>query len=265
MWMSKGVITLNQRWDISFINILYKQMESSDILFENEDVCILHPASSRGILVFTVSGTKKICTEGLFSYNELRKVHPELGLANRSRAHHDPSHNDLIFFRAPYNTDTTSFETSFDGKTPKDIIKPIFSSDSQKAIAVIRIDPAKTFIYSSETRALGSYSDLMRSRIPMMEYLLRIRGHSSLRPIYPQKSCGNIITFEKGLFPSTMNCSYPWKEYLPVERMAEVVVKLPHIPPSWFVSCDDNGMEFVQKRRKQSRRNKQTRRNRRVL
>jgi hypothetical protein len=74
-----------------------------------------------------------------------------------------------------------------------------------------------------------------------------------------------MITFEKRVVPSTEKCKYPWEEYLPVEKMAEVVVKLPHIPPSWFVSCEDNGMELVQKRRKQSRRNKRTRRTRRGL
>jgi hypothetical protein len=207
---------------------------STDILYQNNDVCILDPASERGILIFTRSKSKNICSEGLLSYNELRKRHPELNLKNRH--HHDPTHDDLIFFRAPYNSDTSSFESSYDGKP----VESMLSTLNEEAFAILRIDPEKTYVYSSETRAKGKYSDLIASRIPMSDYLNRIRGHSSFRAQYPSKPCANILTFEKRIFGQYAYCSYPWEEYLPIERMAEVVVKLPHIPPEWFVKCVTN-------------------------
>jgi hypothetical protein len=227
----------------------------ADILFQNKDVCILHPLSSRGILVFSRSGTKKICTEGLYTYNKLRKVHPELRLPQRKNI--DPTHNDLIFFRAPTHADTTTFETSFNGQSPKDIIKPDPPFETPAAIAVIRIDPKKTFVYSSETRIDGTYADLIASRISMTKYLKRIHDHEKL---YSQPYCGNMITYEKKIYKDAENCRFPWKEYLPKQGIAEVVVKLPHIPPTWFVSCEDNGVAEVGKTRQTRRRSHRTRR-----
>lgn len=207
-------------------------MSESDILFQNEDVCILKPESPRGILIFTKSKSKNICSEGILSYNELRRRHPELELMNRSRAHHDPKHNDLIFFRAPFNYDTTSFESSY-GNSPE-----WFITSSTRALAVIRIDPEKTFVYSSETRDKGSYFDIMSSRRSMLTYFDVLRYNSTIRPeSHKYRVCANIITMMKDRVPTTRPCTYPLEEHLPIERMAEVVVHLPRIPPEWLVRC----------------------------
>jgi hypothetical protein len=211
-------------------------MADSDIIFQDENVCILEPTSPRGIIIFTISKSWNICKEGLLSYNELRKRYPELGLINRSRSHVDPEHNNLIFFRAPYNSDTSTFESSYDGKPPQSMLGKF----SKEALAIIRIDPEKTFVFSSETRAKGTYSDLLKSRIPMIDYLTRIKGHKDKFVKYPGKICSNIITYEKNIVSQHFECKYPLEEYLPIERMAEVVVKLPHIPPEWFVGCITN-------------------------
>jgi len=235
-------------------------MESSDILFQTNDVCILNPRSNRGILIQTWSRSKNICREGLLSYNELRKVHPELGLTDRKTDHHDPKHDDLIFFRGPYNSDTTTFQSSYDGNSPEGMIKKYSVPSKESAIALIRIDPEKTFVYSSETRAKGTYSDLQSSRIPMTEYLRRIDGHSKFG--YSGNPCSNIITYEKRRFP-TPNCTYPWIAGFPIERNSEVVVEVPRIPPEWLVSCDSNGgrrKKNAYKTRRSTRRRRQTKR-----
>jgi len=196
----------------------------TDILFQDRDVCILNPASKRGLLVFTESKSINICDEGLLSYNELRSRHPELGLEDRRMD--DPTHNDLIFFRAPYNNDVTTFESSYDGKPPK----MLYSNGS---VTVIRIDPSNTFVYLSEARAHGKAGDLQKSRISMDEYL------------------GRIIPFIKGFGKHPMRYVYTGDKKLSesliihvnsydsaITRFFEVVVKIPHIPREWFVSCD---------------------------
>lgn len=204
----------------------------SDILFQNHDVCILDPSSSRGVLIFTISSSAKvICSEGLYSYNTLRHIKPELNLKNRH--HEDPEHDNLIFFRAPFHPNVSSFETSYKVKSPADLLP------SRGALAIIRIDPDKTFVYSSEIRAKGTYADLQTSRILFNSYITRIENNllhiGTHKPGH--KVCANLITYYTDYVPLSYKCIYPKIEYLPIERMAEVVVKIPHIPPSWFVAC----------------------------
>ena len=218
----------------------------SDVLFENFDVCILNPTSPRGILIFTVRTSKNICDEGILSYNEVRRRYPERGLQNRKSGIIDSRHNDTIFFRAPYNSDTTTFETSYDLKPPKEMLLKGIS----QSIALLRIDPAKTFVYSSELRVVGNYYDLRRSRISMTDYLSRIRGHSTLPLEYGEKMCSNLITYEKIAIDEFESCEYPYEDHLPIERMAEVLVELPRIPPEWLFSCDTNSAGGGKKKRK---------------
>ena len=197
----------------------------SDVLFENFDVCILNPTSPRGILIFTVRTSKNICDEGILSYNEVRRRYPERGLQNRKSGIIDSRHNDTIFFRAPYNSDTTTFETSYDLKPPKEMLV----KGTNQSIALLRIDPAKTFVYSSE---------------------LRVVGNSTLPIEYGEKMCSNLITYEKIALDEFESCEYPYEDHLPIERMAEVLVELPRIPPEWLFSCDTNSAGGGKKKRK---------------
>lgn len=230
---------------------------SDDILFQNSDVCILKPDSTRGIIIFTSvssrfgKNSKSVCEEGLFSYNELRKRHPEYKLPNRSGAHINASHNDLIFFRAPYTNDTTTFESSY-GMTLEKMINKY-----SPTFATIRVDPEKTYVYSSEIRAIGKYTDLLQSRILMTDYLLKLKNMPKEYFKNGKDMYANIIKYEKKFknapkvkFPTfnnfegfssfsevESNSKYPELKYFPIERNVEVVVKIPHIPPEWFVNC----------------------------
>ena len=201
---------------------------ASDILFQDADVCILDPKSERGILVFTDSFRKgrDICDEGLFSYNELRKRHPELGLLERGMRH--PDHNDLIFFRAPYNNVVSTFKSSYD-KTPEEM---------GAGITVIRIDPEKTFVYLSEARESSMTDDLAKKRTSMTKYL---------DELIPLIKGGNMYY----VFPSISDrLIADLREHgNRLSRFFEVVVKLPHIPPEWFVYCKPTGGGFRRKRR----------------
>jgi hypothetical protein len=52
----------------------------------------------------------------------------------------------------------------------------MLSKYSPETCVTIRIDPEKTYVYSSEIRAIGKYPDLLRSRIPMTVYLDKLRN-----------------------------------------------------------------------------------------
>jgi hypothetical protein len=218
---------------------------ADDVLYEDENVCILDPKSKRGVVIFTESKNWNICEEGLLSYNELRKRHPELGLKDRAD-HIDPDHNDLIFFRAPYNSDTSTFESSYDGKSSEKMLVTY----RQDTIVTIRVDPERSFVFSSEIRAAGGssedrYVDLQSSRIKMTDYLKKIKGYSEMKsPNNSSIIVSDLITYDT--FPMVdFNGieEYPLSK-IPIERNSEVVVKLPHIPPNWFVSCFTNRDQF---------------------
>lgn len=206
---------------------------ASDVLFQDADICILHPDSRRGTLVYHASLQTNICNEGLLSYNEVRRRHPEKGFLPRAAV---LDNNNKIRFRAPFTSDLRSFKSAFKAE-PKDLMghfKP-------EVIVVIRIDPAATFVYSSEARTHRDEKGLKASRIPFTEYIKRI-GTEKPHLSHPEEICGNVYTYETKVITGSETCIYPWIKYLPVERNAEVVAKIPHIPPAWFVSCHKNSV-----------------------
>ena len=237
----------SHRFSYISIEMAAREPNRSDILYEDADICILHPDSRRGIEVFTISGSHNICKEGLLSYNELRRRHPEYGLPNRSRDHRNAKHNNLIFFRAPYNRDVSSFETSYDNKSPEDMIK---RSYSETAIATIRIDPDKSYVYYSEARASGTAADIQISRVPMKHYIeymiptIKRRGayrnHSGLiQFVYSDRLTNRLAEHSDG-YGST------------ITRFFELVANIPHIPPEWFVRCHIAGPKKNNTRRRRS-------------
>jgi hypothetical protein len=228
---------------------------SDDILFENDDVCILKPDSTRGIVVFThIDSTrfggdpKDVCKEGLLSYNEIRKRHPEYKLPNRTGSQINHTHNDLIFFRAPFNNDVSSFKTSY-GTTLQNMLR----KNVPDAYVTIRIDPKKTYVYSSEIRALGKYPDLLQSRLIMTDYLRRLKNMPPNNYFNNDKIMyTNIIEYRRvrksPIFTSIYNnnySTYPELTNFEIGKNVEVVVKIPHIPPEWFVECISN--EIIKK------------------
>lgn len=220
----------------------------SEILFQNNDICILRPDSKKGILVFTASNSPNICKEGLFSYRELRSRHPELGLRNRTSSFKDldPDHDDLIYFRAPYSADITSFEPSFNGE-PADSLLNEYGS---KGVAVIRVDPEKTNVYYSEARVLGRKGNIEATKVPMTKYLERVsmvKATGSIWPVYSPFSRLSTEVQKSG--------------YGVPHRMFEVVAKIPHIPVEWLVSCASLSSGGKRQRKKTLKRRSTRRRN----
>ena len=209
---------------------------AEDVVFQDEDICILDPKSKRGVLVFSSATTPVVCKDGLRSHE---------GLGRPARKMADPDHDKLIYFRAPYRSDVSSFEASY-GESAESM-----ATNYHTTIAVIRIDPDKTFVYSSEARIKLPYAQFLQTRIPFTDYLKRIAGHAEM-PYSNAKGeviWGNILTYAKEYRPSkgrrsefrTSPIGYSfidaWEEGTPIQRMAEVVAKIPHIPPKWFVEC----------------------------
>lgn len=225
---------------------------TSKILFQNEDVCILNPNSDEGIEIFTRLDISRfdnfklendnINKNGLYSYNEIKRLYPNFGLTDRHNK--DPNHNDLIFFRAPYHYDTASFDTLYSTKQNK------LKINDSGCIATIKIDPKQTYVYSSEIRAIGNYRDLLRSRIPLMTYFDRLKENEELISFYKLqydlKQTTNIITYRKSIikvnytkynsnnYYFNYDISYPNMDYFPIEKNSEIVVKLPNIPAEWL-------------------------------
>lgn len=228
---------------------MYEEKEDNDILFQNDDVCVLKPDSPRGILIFSrvrlnkenyktdeefEEAKRNICSEGVYSYNELKKQKPELGLTSRE-THGD--HDDLIFFRAPFTPDITTFESAYECREPSDLN---YVHDNHIITVLLRIDPEKTFVYSSELRAKQP-AMIYNSRKPMMKYLEIIDKNKQIqRPnINPfnYKMVANLFTYEQSYRLNNIKSVFPYMDYWNINRNTEVVVKIPHIPGNWLHSC----------------------------
>ena len=201
----------------------------TDILYKDDDICILHPLSKRGIVVYSSVDTDVITTglkTGLYlSITEPAKL-------QRSIAH------PYSFFRAPFvqMPEGLSSEKYY----AKEIIK------AYKNIVTIRIDPEQTFVYSSECRVISD-AKIKGSRCLMKEYYNRIgnnlpdqRGYMKIYNIYN----GNQLYYK---YPSHNYSKYNlpngYMSY-PYNRNCEILARVDVIPPDWFVDIIQNGIYY---------------------
>lgn len=211
-----------------------------DILFEDEDVCILRPELKKGILIFhrfynsvNLNSGDIICKEGLKSGKQLNNEDIKFG---RNIYH------PYIFFRAPYYNNNINYDS-----VEKEI-ESLYGSDFDKtSTSFIRVDPDKTFVYSSEIRSGTQPERIYESRKSMREYL-RILTHNleyqNSNPINPSKHkwLYNLISSEVKNTPYDIN--YKKNELLPfplsdenINTTSEVLVRMRHIPIDYFVRC----------------------------
>jgi len=121
-----------------------------DILFQDADVCILKPSVKKGILIFTnynqPAGTPSLCEAGLKTGERLRSEKLSFVGSNLPGRKIHP----YIFFRAPVKS------TEIDYTSVDDEIESVFgeSALAETGYVWIRVDPAQTYVYSSEIRAL---------------------------------------------------------------------------------------------------------------
>ena len=199
---------------------------TDNVLYEDENVCILDPTSKRGVLVFHGSKYPDLCNEDLLNGDELFKIKgiKISGYTDRS----------VIYFRAPYAPadEGLDMEKYYPGGTPK------------ANIAVIRVDPSKTYVFSSQIRihmiSLVNTKDynnqINNSKKTMLEYFDVLRENAKIKYEYGKKFFYNLFSSKKVAFSSSNKPEYPLDENT-IEYNSEILVKLPYIPKEWFVFC----------------------------
>jgi hypothetical protein len=118
-------------------------IEQSDIMYQDDLVCILRPDVKKGIIVWThfrqPAEMGSLCELGLKTGKQLQREGIDFG---RSKIH------PYMFFRAPYysrDIDYASVETEINSSYGEGQIR-------RESIVFIRVDPDNTFVFSSEIR-----------------------------------------------------------------------------------------------------------------
>jgi hypothetical protein len=227
-------------------------IEPGDIMYEDNFVRILNPHVKKGIIVWTnfkqPAKMDSLCESGLKTGRQLTKEGINFGKTNI---------HPYIFFRAPFYSrpiDYTSVE------------KEISSSYGERQMGIksrvfIRVDPDKTFVFSSEIRNTNKHREfymiddvaIFKSRKTLSEYLQIISNNSKIsKTVKPgEKIWYNLYTSEAEIFPSAeklYNDEYDETVYdddavkilyddLPIETNSEILVSIPHLMPNYFVLC----------------------------
>jgi hypothetical protein len=197
-----------------------------DIMYSDELVCILHPNVKKGILIFTKPDTNvNVYESGLKTGKRLKEEGIDFG-----RSIYHPH----IFFRAPYYPNTIDYSSTYTE------ILSLYGPDFNKENKIfIRVDPNKTYVFSSEIRTNFSpqfkfnskeYIDDMnkevnRSKKTLTKYLEILKENS--KSIY---TTYNLYTSRKNSFSTT----YPY-DCTPINRNSEILVSLEHLTPEYFV------------------------------
>ena len=208
-----------------------------DIMYQDELVCILSPGVKKGIIIWThftqPEGMDSLCNLGLKTGKQLQKEDIDFG---RSKIH------PYIFFRAPYYSRDIIDYTSVESE--------IISSYGEGQIGTeprifIRVDPDRTFVFSSEIRTKGEWYDrenviLMNSKKTLSKYLQIINDNMKIKEeaIKPDQNIWyNLFTSQAVVFPPRAGRPPLPFDKQPIERMSEILVSIPHLPPEYVVLC----------------------------
>jgi hypothetical protein len=216
-------------------------IEKNDIMFQDDLVCILRPEIKKGIIIWShynqPLGMNSLCKLGLKTGKQLQSEGIDFG---RTTIH------PYIFFRAPY------YSREIDYSTPETEIISLYG-EGQLGIeprVFIRVDPDKTFVFSSEIR--GKYSpqhnynspeykkdmlmQLNTSKKSLTKYLMIIKQNEELKIEDDKKYLYNLYSSVKREFPKQYNLNYPW-DHDSIEKNSEILVSIPHLTPEYFVLC----------------------------
>lgn len=204
-------------------------INDSDVKYLDDDICILHPECNKGILVYSKFRNVDAHKYGLKTGEQLKRENPA----------YTKSSLPYIFFRAPQlsnDIDYTSVETQ---------IESLYGNINETDIVFIRIDPARTYVHSSFVRCINSI-DVFRTRIPLLEYLHKLRYNAQILkhidkkfiPLYNHYTYELIDTIEISLFNDKIRSllirNY-FRTYI-VPTAAEILVTTPHLTPDHFVN-----------------------------
>ena len=218
-------------------------IKPEDYLLQDYDAYIVKPEVKQGILVFS-NFSGNVCREGLKTGKQLAAEGINI---DRSKQH------PMSFFRAPslsgpidYTSVESEIESSF-GKGEADVKHRVW----------IRVDPAKTHVYSSEIRAQEEFypkrmvpsnnegfvqstrsveEEVDLSRKTMTDYLRTIGKNAEKVCPAGQKAVYHLHSSEIRYIPEASTPHYPFHD-APINKTSEVLIRRPHIPPEWFVKC----------------------------
>jgi hypothetical protein len=220
------------------------QIFDSDIKYMDDFVTILHPHIKKGLVVMTYysqpEGCPSLKESGLKTGLQLMKEGVNFG---RSVYH------PYIFFKAPYTMPTNDKEwddyqnmTLFEklNYTYDNVLNLI----SDPNYIAIRIDTSRTSVFSSEIRCASLpkhktiEGELMKSKKTVDEFIKTVHSNK-----YYTKECYkkrqlpvyNLITSHGYAIDENALVQYPLDK-CPIERNSEILVKIPHLIPEYFVA-----------------------------
>jgi hypothetical protein len=202
-----------------------------DIMYQDDLVCILRPHIKKGIIIWSnyiqPPNMDSLLTLGLKTGKKLKEEGIDFG---RSKIH------PYIFFRAPY------FSTNIDYSTIETEIISSFGlleRDNETKV-FIRVDPDKTFVFSSEIRVNffnEADTKIFDSKKKLSEYLTIIKTNLEIETLECNKNnkiLYNLLSSKAKIFQNTIN---PGKLFskAPINRNSEILVSIPHLTPDYFI------------------------------
>lgn len=202
-------------------------------MYEDDLVCILRPYIKKGIIIWSnytqPPNMPSLLTLGLKTGKKLKEEGVDFG---RSKIH------PYIFFRAPYlsvDIDYSTIETEIISSFGQELLERVNESK-----VFIRVDPDKTFVFSSEIRVNffnEADTKIFDSKKKLSEYLRIIKINLEIETLVSNKNkkiLYNLKSSEARLFQNTTN---PGKLFsnAPINRNSEILVSIPHLTSDYFV------------------------------
>ena len=204
-----------------------------DIMYQDDLVCILRPYIKKGIIIWSnytqPANMPSLLTLGLKTGKKLKEEGVDFG---RSKIH------PYIFFRAPYlsaDIDYSTIETEIISSFGKELLE----RDNETKV-FIRVDPNKTFVFSSEIRVNffnEADTKIFNSKKKLSEYLTIIKTNLEIETLESNKNnkiLYNLLSSKAKIF---LNKTKPDKLFskAPINRNSEILVSIPHLTPDYFV------------------------------
>jgi hypothetical protein len=205
-----------------------------DVMYRDQLVTVLKPNIKKGIVLMTrfkqPEGMESLCNLGIKTSQAL-----DFGL---SVYHSSIFVKDPYIFKAPYRSPD---QINYDN-TEEEIISLYDKSVlNQNGVAFIRVDPDKTYVYSSNIRNINTIRErtfemFEKSRKTLTEYLQIIKENTAIEVKNNPGLKYNLLTSKASIFPSKLYKGFPWDNH-PINKFSEILVHVPFLTPDYLVLC----------------------------
>lgn len=215
---------------------MFNNILKSDVLFKTKNVSVLKPNIKKGAILFhkihndQINVVDQIKLNGLKSGKQLKREGIEFG----RRIYHDS-----IFFKAPFvspnKINYDSIQSELISLYPDLFDSKYLNEIDMSNIAVIRVDPNETYVFSSEIRVnyYGEeiYKNLNKSRISLIDYFKQISNNCKPYYFSEKQPVWNLIT--RDIYYFSKNYQLPkFFSTSPIERNSEILVARDIIHPN---------------------------------